>query len=512
MQRRHGGEALFYLADEDKAYRITSTSDGPILSETALTLVEKTRVFRYGKLYKTRRLKGLSLDLNLLADLGNAMISTTPDSDDIKNKNLPAGYTYLGQFIAHDMSFNPKDLPVNMETTVNGRSPTLDLDSLYGDGPLSDSSKHLYEDDKRRLKVGYNSPKAKGFRNDLLRDETNPDNQKALIADERDDENLAVAQTHLAFAKFHNAVVTKLEGSGEFPEDKLFEESKKRVVQHYQWIILEDYLPRILQPDILRNYRRHLRRAVPCDPAKPPYMPIEFAFAAFRLGHSMVASLYNWNKNFESATLKQLFENSGNNPIPYMLGALHYKWIIDWTRFYDFTSHGIPRPQNFNFAEKIDTTVTGGMRNLSGLPTMSGTNQLSLASLNLIKGNLMGLSSGQAIAKAYREEILTPEQLLNKDSHAEILKTGNLQCETPLWYYILKEAELPPNNGERLGRVGSRIVATTFVGLIKRSRTSILVEDRWSPLKDERFGFGRRKTFEMTDLLSFMGELNPLGN
>jgi hypothetical protein len=75
--------------------------------------------------------------------------------------------------------------------------------------------------------------------------------------------------------------------------------------------------------------------------------------------------------------------------------------------------------------------------------------------------------------------------------------------EAPLWYYILKEAELPPYNGERLGPVGGRIMAETLVGLLQRDPNSYLYLDpAWKPTSPIASTTGK---FEFSDLLKFAG-------
>src|SRR3712207_627841 len=142
---------------------------------------------------------------------------------------------------------------------------------------------------------------------DLPRGEgnTNAKKRKAVIPDFRNDENLAVAQTHLAFIRFHNRVVDTLPSS--VPPAARFATARELVTKHYQWMIRTDYLPRICAPSVVSNVFSSGRKAfeVAATPTDVPTMPIEFSVAAFRLGHAMIRKTYHWNKVFdgESGTL-----------------------------------------------------------------------------------------------------------------------------------------------------------------------------------------------------------------
>jgi len=454
-----------------------------------------------------------------LRALGQLMTSGT----DPFNSPIPSGYTYLGQFIDHDISHNskagtPPNGHVNLIDLRNERSPFLDLDSLYGKGPEDQNSRRLYQDHNiALLKLGSTidaGTAGKTFFNDL------PRNAKgcAEIEDKRNDENMAVAQTHVAFIKFHNAVVRKL---GSIKSIDVYKEAKEEVTRHYEWIVLNDYLPRIINQDILKEVCIRNTYFEP-NPEKPE-MPIEFSAAAFRLGHSMVRPLYTWNRFFnrennQPATLLNLGQftgfgkfggrtigNSANGLVN--ITKLPSEWIIDWRRFFEFNG---PEPSNnprFNFALKINTKLSSGLGRLS---------VGSLAVLNLLRGLTVDLPTGQLIAERvcgdFKDTVpLEPEDFVGV-LPLDLIEQFNR--ETPLWFYLLAEAEIR-EKGERLGPIGSRIVAEAFVGLLKANKNSILNNTGWEP----QFG-PDNKTFNMTDLLRFVAEntsqdcneLNPLGD
>ena len=134
--------------------------------------------------------------------------------------SVPAGFTYLGQFIDHDLTFDRTKVMLGQNVSpaelLQGRSPSLDLDSLYGAGPQNAGSAKFYTDD-RHLKTGKTDAVGDDPRDGRLRPApgrhrvvTARRKRKALIPDFRNDENLAVAQTHAAFIRFHNRVVDSL--------------------------------------------------------------------------------------------------------------------------------------------------------------------------------------------------------------------------------------------------------------------------------------------------------------
>jgi len=198
------------------------------------------------------------------------------------NSQIPAGFTYLGQFIDHDLTFDKTTVMLGTNVTpaqmLQGRSPELDLDSLYGAGPLDPESAKFYAADGLHLKMGKTvAPAKNGF--DLPRGAGNTTAKKrqAIIPDPRNDENLAVAQTHLAMIRFHNRVVdTQLSG---VPPAQKFDKAREIVTKHYQWMIRTDYLPRIAKAAVVNNVFNNGRKVfeVGATPTDVPTMPIEFS-------------------------------------------------------------------------------------------------------------------------------------------------------------------------------------------------------------------------------------------
>ena len=451
---------------------------------------------------------------------------------------IPAGFTYLGQFIDHDLTFDRTDVMLGKNVTparlLQGRSPSLDLDSLYGFGPGDPESAKFYEADGLHLKMGKTVafegiPAKNGF--DLPRGagSTAAQKRKAVIPDHRNDENLAVAQTHLAFIRFHNRVVDTLPAS--VPPSQRFAQARELVTKHYQWMIRTDYLPRVCAPGVVNNVFNQGRKAFEASvPATDvPTMPIEFSVAAFRLGHAMVRRAYNWNKIFDDgfATLELLFRFSATGGNLDGLQRLPSNWIADFRRLYDFgeaNKPGLAVPESkFNRAMRIDTTLVNPLKNLptgafGGPAAPRDDPTRNLAFRNLTRARMVKLATGQQMAtflknKGVNLTRLTRAQIRNGRNGADLDSLTNAQRDallkdTPLWFYVLREAEL---NGGKLKGVGARIVAETVHRAMEGSQASIVRDPTWRPTLGPN-----NTTFRMVDLLLFAFEgkkslLAPLG-
>ena len=449
---------------------------------------------------------------------------------------VPSGFTYLGQFIDHDLTFDKTNvaLGTNVPATqlLQGRSPTLDLDSMYGAGPADPESAKFYEADGIHLKMGKTvaaGPDAAKDGFDLPRGSgsTVVAKRTAIIPDPRNDENLAVAQTHLAMIRFHNRVVDTLPAS--VPQAQRFARARELVTKHYQWMIRTDFLPRICGrgtlTDVFNNGRKAFEVGVPAT--QPPTMPIEFSVAAYRLGHSMIRDAYSWNRRFPDGqgTLDLLFQFSGlsgdlgGNP------RLPSNWIADFRRLYDFGEAGranltVPAAE-FNRAMGIDTAIAFTLGSLpAGTvgPTPPGDPKANLAFRNLTRAQMLRLATGQQMASFLRSKGVTLTKLTKaqiRDGNGTVTlgslrqsQRDNVLRDTPLWFYVLREAEF---NRGRLKGVGGRIVAETFHRAIEGSTFSIVRDPGWRPTLGPD-----STTFRMVDLLLFAFEgkkalLAPLG-
>jgi hypothetical protein len=517
------------------------------------TLSERERSFRFSEIVAGTTPAPSDA---LLEALAQAMTAAGTDID----SNIPAGFTYLGQFVDHDLTRDVTDRPFGTPLTTpdqlaQARSPALDLDSLYGGGPDDPQDSIFYAADGVRLMLGRTQESTPppvatlaldGF--DLPRKgpaTAEPlEARMAQIPDARNDENLAIGQTHLAFMRFHNRVCDRLAGAGT-PSAMLFEKAREMVVKHYQWMLRSDFLPRIVDPAIVDDVFTNGRKVFEVGAIGTPTMPIEFSVAAYRLGHSMIRDLYNWNAVFSAGggigdfgTLENLFRFSGtsgnlsptnssgtgpsdlDNPIDGDFERLPTNWVADFTRLYDFVSDGTPElaPEGgqLNFARPIDIRLTNFLSTLP-LGAFGGRGapvpdiQRNLAFRNLVRGRMVGLATGQEVAAHIANlvpgtEALAPEEILGDDlaSLSRALR-DELTAGTPLWFYVLREAGL---NGGRLGAIGGRIVAETFHRAMEGSRISILRDPYFRPM------FGS-DAFRMTDLLKVAydatrGEIRPL--
>ena len=391
----------------------------------------------------------------------------TPDSS-----TIPAGFTFLAQFIDHDITLDPTsslDRHNDPATIRNFRTPLLELDCVYGAGP--GANPHLYDQtDPSKLLIGTSENP-----NDLPRNKQGT----ALIGDPRNDENLIISQLQLAFLKFHNAVVDYLREQGT-ESKKVFSEAQRLVRWHYQWVVVHEILPLIigqyLVDDILRDGPRYYR------PKATPFIPVEFSVAAYRFGHSQVRSRYKINEGMTS----KLFD------LPFF-APIQPDQVIDWSNFFHISSGKTPQ-----FSRRIDAKIAETLLDLQPPIVSPGTPaaRRSLAVRNLQRGTSFGLPTGQTVAKAMGIKPLTDEEL---GLTSLGLLGQSFKGEAPLWFYILKEADVQ-TKGETLGRVGGRIVGEVLLGLLKADALSYFnLEPHWRPEP------AIAPTGQFVDLLKFAG-------
>ena len=415
-----------------------------------------------------------------LQQLGGFM-ATDPGPANPADSVIPAGYTYFGQFVDHDITLDISDLDFSVEhdaTKINNmRSPSLDLDSVYGRGPALDPFLYVFPSSGPptaiKMLLGANQPppapeapnggpgSGNGFgpmgiptNSDLPRAST----QTALIGDPRNDENLIVSQFHHAMLKFHNQIVDGLVAQG-FGGD-VFLEAKRTVTHHYQWAVVNDYLKRICGAAAVSA----ALGSVIAAKGSPFLMPVEFSVAAYRFGHSMVRQSYWVNQTQIGAPLSKVFDFSRNPRLP-----VFSNWVVDFNAFFDTGLNAAVH----NKARPIDSLLSPGLDQLPGLSGLLA----KLATRNLLRGLALGLPSGQGVAGHFGIAPLTAAQLKQGISanQAALLDAngGQLLNKTPLWYYVLREA-MVLNSGNQLGPVGGRIVAETFVRMLKRDADSFL--------------------------------------
>jgi hypothetical protein len=444
-----------------------------------------------------------------LEELAKGM-AETPEQErdaDRDNKGMPAGLGYLGQFLAHDLTFDPignfeKQLDPNQQW--NYRTPRMDLDSLYGKGPLDHP--YLYERgaESGKFLLGKARSIAWNMRDgDIAMDslpiaaeDDLPRNAQgiAMIGDPRNDQNLIVSQMHLAFLKIHNKIREWAKGEGK-GGDAVFHAAQDQVRLHYETIVLRDYLPRICGEELVSKLIRSLAdgtrekvwkiRAFD-QPGPETWIPLEFSLAAFRFGHSMVRPSYMLNPwtpprpiLVDPASLPgPLDDLRGGRPLP-------EGWSADWGFLLQEWNDTRPdlQPQ---FARQIDTRLS---RALNAVAVPLQDKHPSLALVTLLRGYQMRLPSGAAVAKELGIDPLTPKELGLDQAIFD---------DAPLWYYVLKEAEVA-QAGQCLGPVGSTLVAETIIWLAASNPAGVLNRKAWSS------PFLNADAFSLRDLFKWAG-------
>jgi Animal haem peroxidase len=464
-----------------------------------LGLIRRSTQFegRFGRMFRTLPPAVFSVDA--LRDLARAMTAPfddpTPEDqiDDEENvgtatdPGISAGYTYLGQFIDHDLTFDPVSSLQRQndpDALIDYRTPRFDLDCLYGRGP--DDQPYLYRDDGRTMLLGApltpnaTDPNPRG----LPRNTPGfGDAARALIGDPRNDENVIVSQLQSSMLRFHNRMAGVLGASA------TFEEIQRMVRWHYQWVVLHDFLPTVAGKEIVDAVLGHVQEgdtatAQPPQlkfykPEKEGFMPLEFSVAAYRFGHSMIRPIYRMNQDMKDRL--PIFSTDGNDLRGFR--AFSPDLTIDWALFFPMTATttntGKSRVQP---AYKIDTSLVNP---LGGLPPSVAANPSSLPERNLLRGLRLELPSGQDVARAMGIEPIpddklkigkaTEEQTPNNRSIVDI--APEFEGNAPLWYYILAEAQqqfVDNTTPIRLGKVGGRIVVEVFVGLMLADSHSYL--------------------------------------
>jgi len=413
---------------------------------------------RFGRLFGN--LPPLTLSNEQLLIVAESMREgDTPSGD----SDTPAGFTFLGQFIDHDITLDVTsslDSQADPEAIRNFRTPTLELDSVYGSGP--DATPHFYDaTTSGALLVGT---------------EDNPDDVPrnrqgtAIIGDPRNDENGIISQLQLLFLRFHNSVLRLVESGGSDDDrhfDNPFEEAQRLVRWHYQWIIVHEFLPFTVDASVLESIHR---KGLKVYKERTPVIPVEFSVAAYRFGHSMIRNRYDLNSRRTNVDLFQPPADGLTSfaPVP-------RENVIDWSYFFRVTDR---RPQP---SRKIDAKLAN---ELFALPFVGAGGENSLAMRNLLRGQTFSLPAGEAVAHRMKVKPLSPDEL------------GTGLSRNPLWFYILKEAELNPS--DRLGEVGGRIVAETLIGLLRSDPMSYLsMAPDWTPTLPAR----NAGQFTMTDLI-----------
>jgi hypothetical protein len=445
-------------------------------------------------------------DLQTLAEAMTADAEDTPTPegtpDAEENSGITSAYTYLGQFIDHDLTLDPTShlrehvTREQLRVLADFRTPRFDLDCVYGRGQTDQP--YLY--DGNLLQLG--SPLSGNPQDPAAVDLPRGPNMRALIGDPRNDENRIVSQLQATLLRFHNRV------AAESPDDS-FEAIRDAVRWHYQWVVINDFLPTIINAETVSRVFPHLQHGGNIED-HPPHlsipklhgglelMPVEFSVAAYRFGHSMIRPIYRLNETIERRPIFSTADDLAGD-----LGgfrAIPDDWAIDWQFFID-VEHGtpeLPRPNPRDDitrtpqpAYKIDTSLVNP---LAFLPASVATDPSSLGLRNLLRGRDFGLPSGQTVADLLGVPAIEDDKLVIGKATADPADTKTPIAEiaagfagnAPLWTYVLAEAQVtsldrphptisdPDLVPISLGPVGGTIIAEVFAALLIGDKTSFL--------------------------------------
>ncbi|MEV0799470.1 peroxidase family protein [Kribbella sp. NPDC050281] len=373
-----------------------------------------------------------------------------------------AGWPFFGQLIAHDITADRSPIAggVDAEALRNARTPRLNLEIVYSDGPIG--SPYLFDlGDPAKFLLGPDG-------GDVPRNHQGV----ALIGDPRNDVHLFSLTLHVALLHAHNRIVDKLRANG-VPEADVFGEARTALTWHYQWIVVHDFLPRLVGTALVEQVLAEGGRWFTPEPLQA-YIPLEFADAAYRYGHGQIRHTYQLVEGGPAVPLFPDLVGFGPPPADRRL---------DLAQIFDLPGH--PPAQR---AKRLDGRLAAS---LIGLPeqvtgAVDTASYRSLAVRDLLRGETTQLPSGEAIARLIGAEPLTADELQQNWPHG-----------TPLWFYILKESE-HRGDGDRLGPVGGQIVAETLIGLLRADPASYLsLEPTWEPSLATA-----ESTFGLADLLT----------
>jgi hypothetical protein len=503
---------------------------GSELRGMSLVVKNPTAEGRFGFMIKSMPPYVLNADPELpdpMRVLGQAMLETLAESNDPlvhdendrfnenPNPEMTAGVTFLGQFIDHDITFDSTKLSDQLadpDAVTSFRTPRYDLDALYGLGPSDPDHQKFYDpNDRNKFLIVTNRFGVE----DLPRQ---PDDgtgiEQAIIADPRNDQTMIIAQLHLAFMRFHNRLVDYCRSTLRVPSSSVFESARRLARWYYQWMVIHDFLPRIVGKTMAESVYKDVKGKAPIITMKyykpqnkndRAFIPVEFSVAAYRFGHSIARPRYTLSGSSTTA-IKGVPLFSDDPSIAYdnkLNGsrAIPSRLKLQWSRFFN-----APGANTAKRTRQIDSRLSLPLHHLPSTALPDSNPEALLPFRNLLRGQRMQLPSGQEMARRMGVAPLTVEQLkkrhivkLNKDTFdplqpesttmpyangyeiaidddteiGPIISRLAFNGEVPLWFYILKEAELIGKT-RTLGPVGGRIVTETLVGMLQRDKTSYL--------------------------------------
>ncbi|MCJ2180586.1 peroxidase family protein [Novosphingobium album (ex Hu et al. 2023)] len=404
----------------------------------------------------------------------------------LKTQAVPVAHIFFGQFIDHDITLDVTSSFARLdraEDTTNVRTPTLDLDCIYGDGPEGSPFLYYHQQPKYngvKLLTGADMPSATPEQaEDLMRSP----HGRAIIGDPRNDENRIVSQLQLGMIRFHNKVVDHFDAAG-VSGGELFETAYRAVRWHYQWIVVNDFLKAVVGAPLLADILGHGRKIYRPEHCTfnaayggGPFIPVEFSVAAYRFGHSMIPQRIQIQPGKPALEVFGPTLGLGFSPLTDPDAVVNWKQVLDLS------------DPTVDHADQLDAKLA---KDLLDLPFVGAGGVKSLAVRNLLRGQAFLLPSGESVAETCERTVaeIAAVSAKAKALAASAGHAGALDAGTPLWLYILIEAgeigqEKSPGTfvkGEGLGPVGGRIVAETLIGLQELDPHSYLGSDRsWSP-------------------------------
>lgn len=428
---------------------------------------------RFGRMFG--HLAPAYTDPRILADIGAKNGPLDGRGDEDRTGTVPVGQIFFGQFVDHDITLDASttfdSVIDNPGEIANVRTPTLDLDCIYGLGPEAQPYLYVQGGDFGGVKLltGADNPEQNGINDhDLLR----APNDRAIIGDPRNDENRAISQIQLAIIRFHNHVCDTLNNEEGLTGHDLYEKAREQTTWHYQWALVNDFLVDICGLPVVERILGCGRQFY-CSGV--PFIPVEFSVAAYRFGHSMIPQNI---RTRQDGAFQNLFSDLGGAFAP-VTDPMH---IIDWNQLLNTPAGGFTLR-----SQKLDTKLA---RNLIELPFVNPPDERSLATRNLLRGNAFLLPAGEKIAEDMDRPQAEIDQVLDKvaDVEPRLGREG-----IPLWLYLLCEAEVigraevggGTQPAEALGPVGATIVAEVLIGLLEYDDHSYLGANRnWRPREE----------------------------
>lgn len=384
---------------------------------------------------------------------------------------IPAAYTYFGQLLSHDLSFFSGE----PSALRNLRSPMLDLDNVYGDDSRTNAYLFGPNGEFRVDRTGSGDA-------DLPRMQGG----EAVIPDFRDDVTIMLSQMHLAWMRFHNGLLRARQGNFVpcTPGTTAFDELRTAVLSVYQWIVVHDYLRRMIDPTVWSAVELALTD-LSCWAASPlrlsrigdSRIPVELVFGVLRFGHAMVRDSYRLNGTLPEISL---FPAYGDEPADlgtrsdlFGFRKIPDGWEVDWSLF-DGSTQGQfaqrARPIGLSIVASLGRVPEHLAPDLRDPSPDAKRGRLRLAFATLTRSLQLGLPAARTVIQA-----------LSDRGHS-VNQPAKEVGDMPLWVFVLHEAQQA--GGDHLGPVGSILLAEGILGVLANDSRSFFIGDpQWTPAK-----------------------------